>query len=156
MKISEVNELLVAGGLSLADIESDALRPSRYRALKDPRGARELCSRLADRVKPDAPTRILVGEDFEDALIGYTVGQELGLSVTRVVESEGLLYVLGALEEGDRVAVLADAFRREDTLRALLRVVANNKASVAVVAALVDSRALRAVDAEGIARGTTL
>jgi hypothetical protein len=141
----EIGKILIAGGLSAADVDNGAFQPARYSPLGDPWGARPLWAAVADGLDGRSVNRVVVGEDQEDALAGYSVGQELGVPVTQVVESQGQLYILGAIEEGDRVVVSGEAFRHEDNLRALIAVVENSKATVAAVAALVDSRALRAV-----------
>jgi hypothetical protein len=141
----EIGKILIAGGLSAPDVDNGAFQPARYSPLGDPWGARPLWVAVADELDGRSPNRVVVGEDQEDALVGYSVGQELRLPVTQVVESQGQLYILGAIEEGDRVVVAGEAFRHEDNLRALIAVVENAKATVAAVAALVDSRALRAV-----------
>jgi hypothetical protein len=150
----EIGKVLIAGGLSAADVDNGAFQPARYSPLSDPWGARPLWVAMAAALDERSPNRVVVGEDLEDALVGYSVGQELGLPVTQVVESQGQLYILGAIEEGDRVVVAGEAFRREDTLRVLIAVVANTKATVAAVTALVDSQALRAVYPDAVSLWT--
>jgi hypothetical protein len=146
----EIGKILIAGGLSAADVDNGAFQPARYSPLGDPCGARPLWAAVADGLDGRSVNRVVVGEDQEDALAGYSIGQELGVPVTQVVESQGQLYILGAIEEGDRALVAGEAFRHEDNLRALIAVVENTKATVAAVAALVDSRALRAVYPDAI------
>ncbi|MFH5879391.1 hypothetical protein [Arthrobacter sp. NA-172] len=145
MSHQEIFKILIAGGASAADVDSGAVQPARYSPLGDPQGARPLWVAIAGALNGMSPSRIVVGEDLEDALVGYSLGQELGVPVTQVVESQGQLYILGTIEEGDMVVVAGVAFDHEDTLRALIAVVENGKATVAAVTALVESRALRAV-----------
>jgi adenine/guanine phosphoribosyltransferase-like PRPP-binding protein len=147
----EIDKILIAGGLSAADVVSGEFQPARYSPLGDPREARPLWAAMADALGGKSFSRVVVGEDQEDVLVGYSVGQELGLPITQVVESQGQLYILGAIEEGDRVVVAGEAFRHEDTLRALVTVVENAKATVAAVAALVDTHALQAVCPDAVA-----
>lgn len=136
-------ELLAAGGLNPTDVALDSWRPARYNGRADPRGAGELCNALAALLQARNPNRVLVWEPLEDMLLGFMVGREMDCPVTRIVESEGLLHVVGNLNQGDRVAVVADAFRSQEELNALLQVAKNNQAVVVGLAALVDTPALR-------------
>lgn len=147
MDRADVTTLLARGGLIPEDVARDQVRPARYNGLADPRGADALGRALAERLRDARPNRVLIWEPLEDIVLGYAVACDLECPVTRIVEHEGLLHVIGDLSTDDRVAIVADAFRRKDELSALLNVVRNNHATVAGVAALVATSALNdAVD----------
>jgi adenine/guanine phosphoribosyltransferase-like PRPP-binding protein len=148
MLVSDVLTLLAAGGVPHEELsnlgETPAARPSKYDPLRDPRGAEQLGLALAERLRASEPDRILVWDDVEDAVLAWVVARELGCPVVRAMEADGLLDFDGTIADGDRVVVLADAFRQGRILHGMKALVTVNRASVAAVAVLFDTEELYA------------
>jgi orotate phosphoribosyltransferase len=138
---------LRTGGLQV--IESDGegeRRPtiSKYDPLLDPRGAETLAHALATEAQALGPTRVLLWQDdVTDLVLGHIVTLNLGLTWIRAVEADGLVDLLGELSPGDRVLLLADAFRDPGVVRALITTVEVRGAEVRGIAVFVETPELR-------------
>lgn len=138
---------LRAGGLQLTVSDDDRDQRttlSKYDPLLDPRGAETLARALAAQAQALGPTRVLLWqEDVTDLVLGHIVTRNLGLTWLRALEADGLVNLMGEISPGDRILLLADAFRNEGVVRALLTTVRVRGAQVAGIAVFVETPELR-------------
>ncbi|GAA4057342.1 hypothetical protein [Nonomuraea soli] len=121
--------------------------------LTHPAAAEEAGRTLAARLAGLEPDVLVFWEGVEDAVLGHVVARALGVSCVAAVEVAGILEFATRLPEGARVAVLADAFRTDKELNALLGLVRNRHGHAVAVASLVTSPV---TDAYAAAGGTTV
>lgn len=143
---SRILELLAAGGLRMTPVgdSADSQARPKYSGLADPAGVEELGRELAEPLRQARPGRVLIGEDTDDIQLGHVLARELGCTLVRAVDADGLLELDGDLGAGDRVAIVADAFRDERFLAALILLVAQRQAGTVALGALLGTPALRA------------
>jgi hypothetical protein len=111
--------LLAAGGVEpLAGVpgRDDAL--PAYNGLLDPPGVEQLGIELATRARELDPSVVLIWERPEDVALAHVVGRELGLSVVRAFDADGLVGHGPGIEPGSRVLLVADAVRDGHIVRA--------------------------------------
>jgi adenine/guanine phosphoribosyltransferase-like PRPP-binding protein len=111
--------LLEAGGVetSAGMLGRGGALPA-YNALLDPPGVEELGIELAARVRKSGPSVVLIWERPEDVALAHVVGRELGVSVVRAYDADGLVGHGPGIEPGSRVLLVADAIRDGHIVRA--------------------------------------
>ncbi|MPZ87421.1 MAG: hypothetical protein GEU81_04970 [Nitriliruptorales bacterium] len=135
---------LAQGGLTVEGLRAAADRSGWpiYDGLRDPAGAEELATELAERVADLQPTLVMLWEPPEDVLLGHILARELGIRAVRCFDADGLVSCAGDVGAGERVLVVADAFRDEHSLQAMVSLVAQRGSSVVGRACLVDDARL--------------
>lgn len=108
-----IAELLGRGGCDVSSAGS-----ASYNPLADPPGAEALGQALANALREVSPTVVLVWERPEDGVLGHVVARELGLRAVRAYDAEGLVGHGPGLDEGARIALVADAIRDVQPVRA--------------------------------------
>lgn len=131
-------DLLARGGSGLTS------HVPKYNGLADPPGAEELASALARRLAGPRPTAIVVWEDPEDVVLGHVVARELGLSVVRAFDADGLVGQRGVLPEAARVALVSDAVRDPRVVLAVSQLVERAGGRLVATGVLVETPELRA------------
>lgn len=122
----------------------DAWQPAKYNGLADPVGADTLGRTLAERARHLGVDTVLIWEEPQDIVLGQVVGRELGVPIVRSFNMDGLVGHSAPLARGDRVLLLADAFRDPATVRAMAALVEQQGAAVVGTAVLVETDALAA------------
>ncbi|MFJ4651906.1 hypothetical protein ACIP5Y_11600 [Nocardia sp. NPDC088792] len=148
MNMTEALAALTRGGFtpppdSHDESPSDGAPLPRYQPSRDPAGAEELGRALARALRdaaadPDAAAdTVLVWDDSDDLVLAHVVARELGATVMRALEIEGLVLPLGEHGPPGAVVLLADAFRTRAALRALHALAAREGGRVTAIAALI-------------------
>lgn len=117
----------------------------KYNGLVDPPGAEELASELARRLGDAGPTAVVIWEDPEDVVLGHVVARELGLTVVRAFDADGLVGQRGALPEASRVALVVDAVRDPRIVLAVSQLVERAGGRLVATGVLVETPELRSV-----------
>jgi hypothetical protein len=141
-------DLLAQGGITSDDIDAlvaheDSHGAARFQPLANPEAAEEIGQRLAAQLASLEPDRLLVAGQEHDDILAFVVARELHCPVTIVWHSEGLLSHEGDIERADRIAVVSESFRAPASLHALGTYVKGLGASIAAVAALIDTPVLQ-------------
>lgn len=157
MNSNEIRDALIAGGVPPEQLMTGTTDvPKQFSAILDPVTAEPLMVMLAEVLRPYRPSRIAVWDDADNSVLAYTVARQLGVAAVRIVDASGILDYDGDLIEGDRVAIIADAFRTERALVAADRLVDTRGGQIVAAAALMSTPFLAAlgsaVPAEGLWR----
>lgn len=146
MDFKQIRDALVAGGVPPQQLDADRSdAPTHYSAILDPAAAEPLMILLAEALRPYRPNRIVVWEGVENSILAYTVARHLGVPATRIVDASGILDYDGELRRGDRVAMVADAFRADLELVATKRLIDGRGGQVVAAAALISTPFLAAL-----------
>ncbi len=103
----------------------------KFHTFSNPQATYELGRSLAAEIAPLAPTRLVAWSGLDDAVLAFVVSQELGCPITLVWNDEGLLKSSPVLERGDRIVVVGESFRLEDSVNAVRLLAAHVGATVA-------------------------
>lgn len=133
--------LLRDGGL-IVDEPGDPSRGeppiiTRYRGLLDPKGSESLGTRLAQELRGSEPTSILIWQSPGDIVLAYIVSKELGIRAIRSYDLNGLVEFDGSFGGVGPVALVADAFREAEPVRAMCALAEQQGQQVVAAAALV-------------------
>lgn len=151
----EIRQLLAQGGMTsipaagrrdgASGLPAGPGQLSRYNGFLDPPGIEILGRALAAAAAPAVPELIATWDFSEDLLLAHIVARELNARVVRVNSEDGLFSDDGEISAGNRVLLVADAFRDARQLRALRALIAHQGGEVAGVAALVGTGALAGI-----------
>lgn len=137
-----VIELLRRGGLVVPEPGVDAssdpfwVLPA-YNGLQDPEGSEQLGHDLARELSEFEPTRLLIWQDSADIVLGYVVARTLGIPAIRSYDLDGLVAFDGTFDDGGRLVLVADAFRRAEPVRAMCALARQQSHEVVAAGALV-------------------
>jgi len=144
MSRNELIELLAKAGLRTGEADlGRSNKVDRLDSVHDPSAVEQLGVALADRLRDCRPNRVVVWDDPENAVLGHIVARELGTTVIRAMDAQGGIDYDGTLQDGDRIVVVAVAYRHEAPLGAMLALVTRRAGSVANIAALIDTPVLQ-------------
>ena len=134
-------ELLSRGGLIVPAGEPEApagisMTLPTYNALQDPRSSEQLGRELAEELRRYDPEALLIWQAPHDIVLGFVVARELGIATIRSYDLEGLVGYDGAFGEGERLALVADAFREAEPVRAMCALVRQQGREVVAAGAL--------------------
>jgi len=135
----QIESALLAGEVALDPTSALPATPPKYNPMNDPLGTEMLCRAVSGIVGAWKPTLIMVWEDPEDMVLAHVVGRELGVPWVRVLDADGLIEHMGRLAPTDRVLLLADAFRDQRRVRAMVSLIAKLGASTVGAAAFVET-----------------
>lgn len=145
---ARARELIARPGVPAGTTSGPGAAVDKYNGMADPAGAEELGSELAARLRDRAPDAVVVWEDPEDVVLGHVVARELGISMVRAYDADGLVGTNGNLPPDPRIALVADAVRDPRVVRAARALAGREGGSLVATAVLVDSAALEAVVTE--------
>lgn len=143
MEQVELNQLLSRGGMTTvrqrgAGEAGEMVEVTKYNSGLDPAGAEQLGMALSKQLEAHGEV-VLVWQDPEDLVLGHIVARELGVTVARAFDADGLIEFVGRFPQHAAVVILADMFRDETVLRALDALVAQRGGHVSAYAALATS-----------------
>jgi adenine/guanine phosphoribosyltransferase-like PRPP-binding protein len=121
--------------------ERDDALPA-YNGLLDPPGVEQLGIELAARARELDPSVVLIWERPEDVALAHVVGRELGVSVVRAYDADGLVGHGPGIEAGSRVLLVADAVRDGHVVRAARALAEQLEGSLVGTAVLLATPAL--------------
>jgi adenine/guanine phosphoribosyltransferase-like PRPP-binding protein len=133
------------GPASIDQTEVDEWRPASYDPFADPAAAEALGRELAGRARELNPDVVLFWETPENAALAFVVGRELGTSVVRAFNMDGLVGRSGPLRPGSRVLIVADALRDAPAVRAMRSLAEQQGSTIAGAAVLLSTRVLEGV-----------
>lgn len=138
-------ELLGRGGSAASS--RLAAHPAKYSGLVDAKGAEELGRELASRIRPLAPTAIVIWEDPEDVVLGHIAGRELDLPVVRAFDADGLVGHSAGLQGAPGMVLVTDAVRDGRVVRAAQALAEQQGGALIGTAVLIETAALREASA---------
>jgi hypothetical protein len=146
MTISEaaVQETLGRAGMVPTvgrDWPADASIP-RFNAFVDPAGTERLGKWIAERSNPMRPNVVLVWNDPDTSVLAHIVCRELGIRWVCAYDEGGLIESRGRIEPGERVLLLADAFRNDEDIKALVALSSMQGGTIVGAASLVSTEPL--------------
>jgi adenine/guanine phosphoribosyltransferase-like PRPP-binding protein len=117
----------------------------KFDPFRDPAAAEELGRALADQLEPLGIDTLCVWEEPEDLILGHVVGLALGVRWTRCANADGLAVLAGALAPGSRCAIVTDAVRAIEPVKAIQSLVEVRGGQVVAVGTLLSSVALQTI-----------
>lgn len=107
---------------------------------------------LATRLDEASPQAVMAWEDAASVQIAHVVARELGVHVVKAFDEEGLVAWEGPLSDARRIVVVADAFRDETSVNAMLELAMQKQISIAGAGAAtkLGSDAERALEKSGV------
>src|SRR5687768_12473529 len=136
-------ELVARGGgirrghFPTADGHSD-VRLDKYSGLIDPSGAQTLGRALAQRAADVGADVVIVWQDLEDVVLGFVVAGELGRSLVRAYNDDGLVGHAPELGYGRRALFVSDRLRDARAVRAVSALLEARGGTLVGVAALLN------------------
>lgn len=121
------------------------LRLDHYNGLIDPAGAQTLGRSLAQRVADLGADVVVVWQDLEDVVLGFVVAAELGRSLVRAYNDDGLVGHAPELGYGRRALLVTDRVRDTRPIQAVGALLDTRGGTLVGVASLLNGIALEGV-----------
>jgi len=134
-------ELLAGGGLTLPEPGAEPT-PSplpKYNGSRDPAGVERLGTELARSVSAavaTTPDLVVVWQDPEDLVLAHVVARELGTTVLRLMDLDGLVGHEGPVPRHASAVIVSDAVRDGSVVRAMVALIERANSTVVAVATL--------------------
>lgn len=108
----------------------------------DPGQCRAVAASLAESLANTNPDLVLTWENTPDVVLAHAIAHDLGISVARAVEVEGLVELIDPVDERQRVVLLAVQFPTDASLTALRSLVSAAGATIVGIATCSESSPL--------------